>query len=267
MQAHVEGTPGLALQVAAAAHGAIVAADLAAAGVPGARMAIEGPFGYLPLFETASDMPPVLARLGRRFAVTELSHKPYPTGRAAHGGIAAVQALMQAHGVAADDMASLRYVAPSLIARLVGRPAEPCMQVAYARLCLPYLIARTVLHGAVGLDAFSPAALDDAAVLALAARVTVAVDDNPDPAAFTPAVLHAQLRDGREIEIQMPHLPGSPAAPLAIPARLAKVRQCLAFGGASRDEDELAERIDALDQIEDVSGLLASTSGNIKEPA
>jgi 2-methylcitrate dehydratase PrpD len=267
MQAHVEGTPGLALQVAAAARGAIVAADLAQAGVPGAQGAIEGPFGYLSLFETASDIAPVLARLGRVFAVTELSHKPFPTGRAAHGGIAAVQTLMRTHGAAADDVASLCYIAPSLIARLVGRPAQTGMRAAYARLCLPYLAARTMLHGAVGLDAFSPAALDDAAVLALAAHVAVDVDDNPDPAAFTPALLRADLRDGRRIEIPVPHLPGSPAAPLDVAARLDKVRQCLAFAGIAVDPGEFAERIEALDQMADMRRLLAVATENIEDEA
>jgi 2-methylcitrate dehydratase PrpD len=250
MQAHVEGTPGLALQVAAAARGAI-----------------EGPFGYLSLFETASDIAPVLARLGRVFAVTELSHKPFPTGRAAHGGIAAVQTLMRTHGAAADDVASLCYIAPSLIARLVGRPAQTGMRAAYARLCLPYLAARTMLHGAVGLDAFSPAALDDAAVLALAAHVAVDVDDNPDPAAFTPALLRADLRDGRRIEIPVPHLPGSPAAPLDVAARLDKVRQCLAFAGIAVDPGEFAERIEALDQMADMRRLLTVATENIEDEA
>ena len=134
MQAHAEGTPGLALQVAAAARNALAACDLAEAGIPGASLSIEGASGYLPLFERSHDLEPALARLGRDFAVTELSHKPYPTGRAAHGGIAAVQALRRLHDVTPAQIVALRYVAPSLIARLVGRPAA----VEHARrLCPP----------------------------------------------------------------------------------------------------------------------------------
>jgi 2-methylcitrate dehydratase PrpD len=267
MQAHVEGTPGLALQVAAAARSAIAATDLAELGVPATAMSIEGPFGYLNLFETAYDLAPMLARLGCEFAVTELSHKPYPTGRAAHGGIEAVRTLRQTHKVSAHDVADLCYVAPTLIARLVGRPAHADMLVAYARLCLPYLAAHTLLHGNVGLDAFAPAALGDASVLELASRVTVQVDNNSDPAAFTPACLWARLRNGQVIEIPVPFLPGSPQAPLDAHARMEKARQCLAFGGVALSADVLAGRIEALDQVMDVGAVLSLSSHGLETPA
>jgi len=259
MQAHLEGTPGLALQVGAAARNAIAAADLAEAGVPGAASSIEGPFGYLPLFETLHDLPPVLAELGRSFAVTGLSIKPFPTGRAGHGGIGAVQALMRGHGLAAADIAAMRYEAPSLIARLVGRRPHDGMRVAYARLCLPYLAARTVYYGTAGLDAFSPEALAEARVLDLAERITVTVDDNPDVAAFTPACLHATLHDGRVLQVPVPALLGSPAAPLDEAARLEKIRACLAFGGLSVAAETWAARIEGLDDAADVGDLIAMT--------
>jgi 2-methylcitrate dehydratase PrpD len=257
MQAHLEGTPGLALQVGAAARNAIAAADLAEAGVPGAAASIEGPFGYLPLFETLHDLPPIMAELGRSFAVSGLSIKPFPTGRAGHGGIGAVQALMRDHGLTAADIADMRYEAPSLIARLVGRRPHAGMRVAYARLCLPYLAARTVYYGTAGLDAFSPEALAEVRVLELASRITVTVDDNPDVAAFTPACLHATLHDGRVVQVQVPALLGSPAAPLDGPARMDKIRACLAFGGIPLLAETWAAQVEALDPMRDIGDLIA----------
>ncbi len=260
MQAHVEGTPGLALQVGAAASQAVLAVALAGAGVPGARGSVDGPWGYLRMFEPDHDAAPVLASLGRDFAVTGLSHKPYPTGRAAHGAIAAVQRLAREHGVAGGQVAALRYVAPSLIARLVGRPAHAGMGVAYARLCLPYLAARTAWHGGVGLESFTPDALADAPVLALAGRVEVLVDDNPDPAAFTPARLEAELADGRRIDIAVTAVPGGLGAPLDRAARLDKVRRCLAFGGLALDAETLADAVARLGETHDIGHLLALAS-------
>jgi len=257
MQAHLEGTPGLALQVGAAARSALAAADLAQAGLPGAALSIDGAFGYFALFENSHDLEPVLASFGQEFAVTALSHKPFPTGRAGHGGIGALQALQRAHGFEAGEIATLRYVAPSLIARLVGRPAQPDMRVAYARLCLPYLLARTAFSGTVGLDAFSPEALADQAVLELAGRVTVERNDNPDLAAFTPARLRVRLRDDRTLDIDVPALLGSPALPLDRAAQLRKVQDCLIFGGLPLTAEQLADRIEALDHEQDMSTLFA----------
>jgi 2-methylcitrate dehydratase PrpD len=256
MQAHLEGMPGLALQVAAAARNAVIAVDLAEMGVPGVRGSIDGDFGYLALFEHDQDLPPQLDTLGKTFAITAVSHKPFPTGRAAHGGIAAVQALCARHGVSAGDIASLRYMAPSLIARLVGRPAHAGMGVAYARLCLPYLAAHTLLHGGVGLDAFSAGSLADPAVLDLAGRIGVEIDDNPDVAAFVPATLRASLRDGSGIDIAVPALPGSVAAPLDARARLRKLADCLAFVGSELAAEPLTERVEHLDQEPDMGALL-----------
>ncbi len=253
MQAHLEGMPDLPLQVAAAARNAVIAADLAQAGIPGTQAAIEGDFGYLALFEQSHDLPSALARLPAGSAITALSHKPFPTGRAAHGGIAAVQTLLARVGP--EAIATLSYQAPPLIARLVGRPAHPAMRVAYARLCLPYLAAHTLRHGTVGLDAFSPSALADPATLALAHRVTVAADGNPDPAAFVPAILHATLHDGTSIDIAVPALLGSPELPLDEAGRLAKLRACLRFAGLPVAAETLTARIGRLAQEPDAGDL------------
>ena len=93
MQAHTEGSPLLPLQIGFNARAAIQSCDLAAAGFPGLDAPFEGRFGYLPLFEGAWDCAPVLAELGQVWRVTELSHKPFPSGRATHGGVDAVMAL------------------------------------------------------------------------------------------------------------------------------------------------------------------------------
>ena len=106
MQAHIEGMPSLALQVANGAKSAVMAADLASAGIPGAQDSLEGPFGYLTLFEESADLTPVVETLGKVWRIAEVSHKPFPTGRAAHGGIVLIQKLMQ-QGVTADNLDAL----------------------------------------------------------------------------------------------------------------------------------------------------------------
>ena len=253
MQAHLEGTPGLPLQVGNAARCAILAVDLAMQGVTGAAGAIDGTFGYLALFEDAFDLGPPLAALGARWRIEELSHKPWPTGRAAHGALDAVRALA-AHG---SLVASMRYCAPPLIARLVGRPARAGMSVNYARLCLPYLAATLILRGHVGLDSYSPGHLADPEVLALAARIEVVSDGNPDPAAFVPARADAVLRDGQAISEAIAAQPGSPARPLGREARLEKARHCLDFAGVPATAEALEARVTELPDCVDIAAVIA----------
>ncbi len=138
MQAHEEASPQLAMQMGFAARSAVTAVELASRGMPGPRAPISGKFGYFALFDGAADPAP-FDDLGRAWRVRELSHKPFPSGRATHGGIDGLQRLIAAHGIAADSVRAGRFLVPPLTHRLVGRPAQENMTLAYARLCLAYV--------------------------------------------------------------------------------------------------------------------------------
>lgn len=263
MQAHQEGKPALPVQIANAARAAMIAVDVAAAGLPGPRRSLDGDFGYMTLFETAFDFAPVLADLGGTFRITEVSWKPFPTGRAGHGGIVAIQTLMRDHGVTADNLAQLTWRGPPLIHRLVGRPAVQPMTPAYARLCLPYLAAVTLTRGTVGLGDFGPDSLADPGLQALAGRVSVVADDNPDPAAFTPAEAVARLHDGREVRTSVTVQLGSPAWPLTRDQHLEKARACLAFAGLEAVHGPLSALIDRFQTLEDAGQAFRLAAGEI----
>lgn len=257
MQAHLEGKPTLPLQVAGAARSAVEALDLALAGIDAPQQSIDGPFGYLTLFEAGFNLDEPLAALGRRWRVAELSWKPFPTGRAAHGAIVATQQLL-AQGMEAHAVQRLVYRAPPLIARLVGRAAFAGMGPAHARLCFAYLGAVVLRRGAVGLDDFTPERLADPETLALAQQLSVQADDNPDPAAFVPALLEATLADGRVLRQPVERQLGSPAWPLSPEEHLDKARACLAFGGQAHVHESLAALMAVLPVHADVSAGLHS---------
>ncbi len=256
MQAHVEGLPTLPVQIAQAAKAAVQAVDLACAGLPGPRGSIEGPFGYLTLFEAGFDIQRLRDSLAAGHRIEEVSWKPFPTGRAAHGAIVATQQLLANHAILAADIESLVYRAPPLIARLVGRVARPAMSPAYARLCFPWLGAVVLMRGTIGLGDFDEASRSDVALLDLAGRISVEVDDNVDPAAFTPAVAIATLRDGSLVEERITAQFGSPQNPLSREQHLEKAHACMAFAGAADQHGELTGLIDDLDRQDNVSAAL-----------
>lgn len=263
MQAHTEGKPALPVQVANAARNAIQAVDIAVAGLPGPIDSITGPFGYLTLFEKSHDLTDALARLGSDYRISEVCVKPYPSGRATHGGVVAALNLKQVHGLSPDQVASGTYRAPALIRHLVGRASQPGMAVSHARLCLPYLIAVALARGAVGLSDFTPEALSEAAVLDLASRIVVTVDDNPDPAAFIPAELTLTLKDGREVREPVSAQLGSPAFPLTRQQQLAKGHACLDFVGLAALHEPLAALMDRFDTLADGAEAFRLAQGAI----
>ncbi len=263
MQAHVEGKPALPLQIGNAARCAVLACDLAEAGVPGPHDSLEGPFGYFNLFEDASDTREVVASLGKTWRIAEVSHKPFPTGRAAQGGIVLMQKL-RAQGVTPDAVEHVSLTAPPLIHRLVGRPLTDDMSVSYARLCFQYSGAVALNKGSVGLDDFSETGLRDRNILALGQKIQVINDGSTDPAAFTPQIAVANLSDGTKVEARIDALYGSPEDPMSQEAHLAKFRDCVAFGfGEPRTQiaDQLIDLTENLEVMSDVSVLSRLAAG------
>jgi 2-methylcitrate dehydratase PrpD len=217
MQAHVEGSIALPLQIANAARAAIAAVDLVKAGLTGPHDALEGPFGYFTLFDSG-ELATCTRDLGRIWRIAEISVKPYPSGRASHAVL----------GTLADlklDPARIQAIeahVPPLIARLVGRPVIADMPPAYARLCLPMLAALMLTDGRIDPRRFVPATLADPVLQALADKVAITIDGNRDPNALFPQCLIVRLTDGSTIERAIPHTLGSPDASLSPGATAAK---------------------------------------------
>jgi 2-methylcitrate dehydratase PrpD len=251
MQAHVEASPQLAMQMGFAARSAVTAVELARRGVPGLRAPISGPFGYFALFDGAADPAPFDA-LGEAWRIAELSHKPFPSGRATHGGIDGVQRLTAEHGLTADTVSAGRFRVPPLTHRLVGRAPAAGMTVAYARLCLSYCGAVTLRRGTVGLGDFTQEALADPATLALAARLPVVADANPDPNALGPVRVELDLTGGRTVACDVAQVLGSPARPLSAEAARAKFTQCTA---ALPQGKALWDAVMSLDTLPDAAVL------------
>lgn len=254
MQAHEEGKPTLPMQLAAAARAGMIAADLAQTGIPAPEESIQGKHGYLALFEAASNVDGLTEQVGQQWRVTELAHKPFPSGRATHGGVEAVLSL-RAQGATAANVERLVLQAPPLIHQLVIRPATPDMNVNYARLCFPYVGAVALRQGTLGLGDFDEHALRDAGTLALANCFVAEVTDSADPAAFTPQTLTAELNDGRRLEIRIEHLLGSVDHPLSADQIRDKVRACVGWTLEADRADELIKLCHSLAVMPDVRAL------------
>jgi aconitate decarboxylase len=261
MQAHHEASPQLAMQMGFAARSAVTAVELAVRGMPGPLAPISGPFGYFALFDGAADPAPI-ATLGRVWRITELSHKPFPSGRATHGGIDGLQRLIAVHGITADMVRSVRFIVPPLTWRLVGRPAQQGMAPAYARLCLPYAGAVCLRKRGVGLADFTTAALSDPVTLALAQHCTVVADTNADPNALLPQRVEVDLPDGRTLDVAIDDVLGSPARPLSPETARAKFDACCVSLG-----DRGAALWDAVAALNEsnAASLAALTAPNLKK--
>ena len=268
MQAHVEGKPTLPVQIAGAARAAVVACDLAQKGLGGPESALEGPYGYFNMFEDDVDIQSAADNLGKIHRITEVSWKPFPTGRAAQGGIVLVQKLRE-QGVSLDNLEQLTLSAPPIIPRLVDRPIPEDMSANYARLCFPYLAPITLMRGTVNLSDFSEEDLQSQEIRKAAKKITIEANDISDPAAFVPQSIKARLKDGTEHSAEITKLFGSPADPLTKEQHLEKFENCVLFGFSSRLSDvkaktvvnRLIKLIDNLERLDDCNEIFSLASG------
>ncbi|UVO54797.1 MmgE/PrpD family protein [Sphingomonas sp. SUN039] len=267
MQAHVEASVALPLQIGRAAQAAVQAVDLVRAGLDGPHDVLEGPFGYGALIE-----PLDLSRYtpGPRWRIAEVSIKPFPSGRASHGALGALQELRdeilpcaetQGRGTArsvvegrADDRFahSLTDARPSTTPSTRRGPPPLSLRLGEDFIKAITLHASPLIHRLVGrpfkrdapmsynrlcLAFLAPLMLRDGIIDPrltetdenLARRVEVVLDGNPDGNALSPQRLVVTLKDGSVIERQIPATLGSPAAPMSPAQAAAKYDLCRAL--------------------------------------
>ena len=224
MQAHTEASIALTLQIGRAAQAAVQAVDLVKAGMTGPHDVLEGAFGYSALIEPL-DLTEYVVGLGTVWRISEVSIKPFPSGRASHAIL----------GTLADIRSSGRTIeritahVPPLIMRLVGRPYDPDMTPAYARLCLPLLCALMLRDGRIDPRRFTPEIFADPVIVELAQKVSVTLDDNPDGNALSPQRFEILYADKTSESIDVAHTLGSPQAPLWPEQANAKYELCRAL--------------------------------------
>jgi 2-methylcitrate dehydratase PrpD len=253
MQPHIEGNILLPMQVGFNAMSAVRSVELASAGISGPRDVFEGRYGYFPLFEGEWELAPVLESLGRDWRVCEMSHKPWPAGRATHGGIEGILSLREQHGFAVEDVKSVRVIVPPLTHRLVSRPDIPSPNAFYARLCMAFIGAKAMMHGDVDVTHCRGEALTDPATHALAGSIVTELNDNPDPNAMAPQRVEILLRDGTALQWTCDAMLAHPSRPLSRDRRLRKFFRCIQFARAAPREDAGARLVDMIDRLEEVA--------------
>ena len=133
------------------------------------------------------------------------------------------------------------------------------MSANQARLCAPYVVACALLEGGLAVEDFRPEALADPRRLALAAQVTVAADDNPDPNALTPVEVAVRLEDGSRHATRIGTVYGSPARPMGREAVLAKFRSNWISAVRPLEEaagEKLIAEVERLEEMSDVARLI-----------
>lgn len=262
------GTPTKPIHAGWAAQAGIVAARLAQAGAEGPATVFEGRFGLFDAFlGRIPDLDSEFHDLGSRWETLKIAYKPYPCCHFMHGALGAAASLGR---IDPEAIADIHVAVPAGAVSLVLEPedAKFAPRTTYdAKFSLQYSLASLIVHGSLGIGSYTPEAIRDPSVIALARRVSYEVREFPTyPQAF-PGAVEIALRDGRRLDAELAHQEGGPENPLG-PSMIAdKFRENVAAALDDAAAAELERAVLAIDDVDDVAGVFARLASAAELPA
>jgi 2-methylcitrate dehydratase PrpD len=212
------------------AQGAVMSVLLAEKGVTGIAELFEGKAGIFNVyFGGKYEREKMLEGLGKEYLGASMLYKAWPAVGNVHTYIHATIELMKEHYLKAGDIEQIKVYVGDFHQRMCY-PLElrraPATLVD-AKFSLPFCVALAAVRGGIRIADFSPSALKDPNVLAIAQKVVPVEDSNLDWKVKIPdGRIEIITRDGRRLERVGDRVPGSPEAPLSWDEIVAKFRDC-----------------------------------------
>jgi 2-methylcitrate dehydratase PrpD len=256
-----DGSPANIVSAGRAAESGVLGALLARSGLHGPRLVLEAEDGGF--LRAMSDRPEpdlLLAGLGERYRILDVSLKPYPCSRTTHApidGALKIRARRAGRPGWLDGIRAIRVHTYAVAKRQadIRDPATEWM----ATLSIPYTVAVALAEGAVGVEHFTRACLDAPRIRSLMAKVEVVVDDAISarfPASWSCRVEIVGPDGGRESE-PVEAARGDPRDPMR-PDEVARKFHGLTRGIlGDRVRDEVVSIVDRLDGAGDVTRLVS----------
>jgi len=249
------GTMTKPLHVGLGARNGVLAAKLAGGGYTANPKAIEGGFGfYSVLHENTEIHEQAIEELGRSYAlITDgLRIKPYPCGGLTHQVIDSVLEFRAKHGLTAEMIDRVDVdVVKHTFDRIVFRVPQTGIQ---GKFCMPYLVARAIIDGKIGLHIFTDSAVRDQNVLKLAERVQMNLDPSlkKSDAAGRPCRVTVRLRNGQTFTREAQHAKGGPEYPMTEAELRDKFTECAREAIDARSAAQALDYIENLETLSDV---------------
>ena len=239
------------------AKAGVLSALLAKQGVTGFHQPIEGKAGLYNLYARGNYDPSRLTNeLGRTFEGANVSFKPWPSCRGTHSYIDAVLQILDARNLKPSDVEAIKVVVSpvnQMLCEPLERKQNPVTAID-AKFSLPFVVATALLYGKVTLDHFTPQALADQDVLAIARKVTYEVDTGQTLKEAARGFLQINTRN-ETLSKRVDFAYGHPKNPISQEALVSKFMDCARHSAkriSKKKLDEIVELILNLEQVENI---------------
>ncbi|MBV8650511.1 MAG: MmgE/PrpD family protein [Alphaproteobacteria bacterium] len=259
LEAYSDGTWSKTLHPGWAAHGGIVAAQLAKSGFTGPATVFEGRYGIFRSHVQAEGYDFQFKRattsLGKRWELLENSFKFFPNAHAIHAFVEAALQLRATHGLAAADIASVELVVPAHFVGQIAEPREAKLKprtATHARASLFYAVAGALAHGKLDMADYTEKAIRKPDVLRLAKRITHRVSEAPTGAIRFTGHAIIETKDGRRLEATIEDARGTGKRKVGAAEIEAKFRET---AGTVVKRDRVERLIELIGGVEKLSSL------------
>jgi len=239
----------------------VLAARLAQAGLGADMDAFNPPAGlFTMIYDDKGDRSVITNGVGTDYLLTDVEFKIWPASGHVTPFVEAAGDIA-AQDIDADEITSIEVVAhPSV--KPWCEPLENRRRpdnAAAAGNSVPFCVAKTLAHGALGLADFTTAGLNDARARAIADKLTYRLDD-----AMRGGAVIVETRGKSRIEKHIPIALGHPSRPIPDERMRDKFRDCCKHAATpidARNVERLMDMIDHLEELDDMGRLTALASG------
>jgi 2-methylcitrate dehydratase PrpD len=257
--------PGLA------ARSAVFAALLGQKGFKAGRNVLKGPNGYFNRYHgTEGDHSEIVAELGERWELANVGPKGYPCCRVLHAPIDAALALVKEHDIRVDEVekivvrgsrANVFLMADAITEEGIERRRHP-RGVVDAQFSIHWAVAAAIVRRNVFVDCFTEAAIKDAEINALAARVEViaAHTMERDDILLAPASVEVRTRARGTFSKLIDFAKGNPRNAVTWHETEDALRRSAEYAARPLTRDQIEATIEMVTTLEKISDMRKVTS-------
>ena len=248
----------------------VLAALMAQKGLQGPRGCLGHPDGLFNVyFQGAYDRKALVGNLGSEFELINLSFKPWPACALAHTYIDAMLSLRSQHDLRAEDIVQIDVFSGEMSRGLCQPIDVAAGQIPKttndAKRSIPFNVAVAALKGRVLFQDFTPEALGDPEVLAVAEKVRLVMAPEFDQASsvkgnqLPPGKVAVTNRQGQSFSTQTDYPYGHHLNPIKAEDIVAKFKDCIAFSPrpiSDQNRDRVIEKIQHLEEVSDIREII-----------
>ncbi|MFC2065843.1 MmgE/PrpD family protein [Chloroflexota bacterium] len=238
------------------AQGGIKAALLAQRGLTGSLAALEGEAGLCKAFSDECRLEEITSDFGKKWVVPDIIYKRYHTDYMIQAPIDALLKLRNEHKIKPDDVEEIVVMTNKTAFRVIGAITKP-KDITGAQFSASFCMGMALVRGSCSFKDFVDESLSDPAILDVARKVTLELDEEIQAAypAKRGGGVRLKLKDGTCLEEKVLNLKGTPYNPMTREEVEDKFRGLATIVLSKEKVEEVVKAVRRLDELKDVSVL------------